>query len=120
MGSDLYFLQCVILKQEKDFHYGFLNGNRLPLFSMPVGINYWRAQSYEGDRLFAHQDRNLQGVRYPHQPIEVRMPISLRSFRWTQMTGSELFTNPVTFLGRKVINYLDGSRCTIRKIGHCS
>ena len=49
-------------------HFGFSQGNTLPLVSLPFGMTSWSPQTDEGSWLYHPDARKLQGIRATHQP----------------------------------------------------
>ena len=60
----------VNIRQGTDSHFGFSQGNTLPLIARPFGMTHWCPQTNEsrGGWFFHPGDRKLEGLRATHQP----------------------------------------------------
>lgn len=62
------FLKYVNLLQGTNSEFDFSHGNCFPLISRPFGNTAWSPQTSEGNWIFAHRSKKLQGIRATHIP----------------------------------------------------
>jgi predicted alpha-1,2-mannosidase len=63
-------LDLVNIRQGTESHFGFSQGNTLPLIARPFGMTHWCPQTNgsRGGWFFHPGDRKLEGIRATHQP----------------------------------------------------
>jgi putative alpha-1,2-mannosidase len=68
--ADDSLLDLVNIRQGTGSHFGFSQGNTLPLIARPFGMTHWCPQTngQRGGWFFHPGDRKLEGIRATHQP----------------------------------------------------